>query len=357
VSQLPGPARPLLRAALLLLVAATAVRAADGADAPLRIAAVTGLQYSVKRFAVAPGAHVDIEFANEDTTDMPHNLVITRPGKRLDVVNAALALGADAERLGFVPKMPEVLFALTAVKPHKSARLSFTAPAEAGIYPYVCTFPGHGFVMFGDMYVGVPMPAEAPVVEEKEASAHAFPTPRPYLYRMFMPDSGPASLAIALPGDLNCCWDAGECRLRYVWTGGFVDNHAYWKGNGNGKAKVLGTRTFTAAAGAPLRFSTGAEPKVRFRGYALVQGYPEFQYELDGATVAETLREADGGKALIQSYVVTTDKPLLYVVAKDAAARFSSSAGAFADGVLRVAPAAGKAAFSVTLRAGAEANP
>ncbi|MBA3938572.1 MAG: hypothetical protein H0X38_14025 [Planctomycetes bacterium] len=348
--------RTLLRAAVLILVAA-ALPAADSAGAPLRISAVTGLQYSVKRFAVAPNAHVDLEFSNEDTTDMPHNLVITRPGKRLDVVNAALALGADAERLGFVPKMPEVLFALTAVKPHHTAKLSFTAPAEAGIYPYVCTFPGHGFVMFGDMYVGVPMPAEAPVVEEKEASEHAFPTPRPFLYRMFMPEAGPAALAIALPGELNCCWDAGACRLRYVWTGGFVDNHAYWKGNGNGKAKLLGTRTFTADDGAPLRFAAGAVPQVRFRGYALVQRYPEFHYELDGATVAETLREAEGGKVLTQHYVVTTDKPLLYVVAKDAAARFSSSAGDFADGVLHITPAAGTAVFTITLRAGAETKP
>ncbi len=352
----PPLLRRLLRAAILVLVA-VALHAAEGERSPLRITAVTGLQYSVKRFAVAPGAHVDIEFSNEDTTDMPHNLVITRPGKRLDVVNAALALGADAERLGFVPKMPEVLFALPAVKPHHTAKLSFTAPAEPGIYPYVCTFPGHGFVMFGDMYVGVPMPAEAPVVEEKEVREHAFPTLRPFLYRMFMPDAGPAALAIALPGELNCCWDAGACRLRYVWTGAFVDNHAYWKGNGNGKAKLLGTRTFTADAAAPLRFTTGAEPAVRFRGYALVQGYPEFHYELDGATVTETLREAEGGKALTQNYVVTTDKPLQYVVAKDAAARFSSSAGIFADGVLRITPAAGTAVFTITLRAGAEAKP
>ena len=39
---------------------------------------------------------------------------------------------------------------------------------------------------------------------------------RPFVQRIFMPNSGPASIAVALPGDLNYCWDASQCRLRYV---------------------------------------------------------------------------------------------------------------------------------------------
>ena len=31
--------------------------------------------------------------------------------------------------------------------------LRFRAPAEPGIYPYVCTFPGHWVVMNGEMVV------------------------------------------------------------------------------------------------------------------------------------------------------------------------------------------------------------
>ena len=31
--------------------------------------------------------------------------------------------------------------------------LRFRAPAEPGIYPYVCTFPGHWMVMNGEMVV------------------------------------------------------------------------------------------------------------------------------------------------------------------------------------------------------------
>ncbi|HEX3135859.1 MAG TPA: plastocyanin/azurin family copper-binding protein, partial [Planctomycetota bacterium] len=129
---------------------------------PIAIKAITGLQYDVKRFAVEPGATVAIEFENDDTTDMPHNLVFTKPGKRMDVVNLALAQKPDAMKTGFVPKSPDIIASIPEVKPHETAKLSFTAPAEKGIYPYVCTYPGHGLIMFGDMYVGVPLPAEKP---------------------------------------------------------------------------------------------------------------------------------------------------------------------------------------------------
>lgn len=76
---------------------------------PLTIKAIAELDYDVKRFAVEPGATVTIHFVNDDATDVPHNLVFTKPGKRLAVVNASLVMGADAVKLGFVLQMPEVI--------------------------------------------------------------------------------------------------------------------------------------------------------------------------------------------------------------------------------------------------------
>ena len=63
---------------------------------PLTIKAIAGLDYDVKRFAVEPGVTVTIHFVNDDATDIPHNLIFTKPGKRLTVVNASLVMGADA---------------------------------------------------------------------------------------------------------------------------------------------------------------------------------------------------------------------------------------------------------------------
>ena len=42
-----------------------------------------------------------------------------------------------------------------------------------------------------------------------------------------MPDASPASIAVALDDTNSLCWDAGTCRLRYAWTGGFIDGFPY----------------------------------------------------------------------------------------------------------------------------------
>ncbi len=343
---------PLLLLALAALPAMTAEQA-------VTIKAITGMQYDIKRLAIAPGTTVKLTFVNDDATDMPHNFVLTKPGKRMDVVTAAAAMGADALKLGFVPKMAEVVASIPEVKPHTTATLTFTVPTEPGIYPYVCTYPGHGFIMFGDLYVGVPMPAEAAAkAEDPSKPQHAYPLVRPYLYRLFMPDAGPASLAIMLPGELNLCWDAGQCRPRYLWRGAGVDVTAYWKGNGSGKVKLVGDKLWTAGTGAPLRLSPGKEPTVSFKGYALVQGFPELRYEIDGVAVKELVHDHENGKGLTVSFQVDSDKPVFYSIDPTQSALFTSSVGAFKDGVLSVPAKIGRS-FSVTLMptAGAGAKP
>jgi putative heme-binding domain-containing protein len=39
------------------------------------------------------------------------------------------------------------------LQPRDVQQLSFTAPKKAGVYPYVCTYPGHWRRMFGALYV------------------------------------------------------------------------------------------------------------------------------------------------------------------------------------------------------------
>jgi putative heme-binding domain-containing protein len=39
------------------------------------------------------------------------------------------------------------------LQPRESQRLSFNAPSNPGVYPYVCTYPGHWRRMFGALYV------------------------------------------------------------------------------------------------------------------------------------------------------------------------------------------------------------
>ena len=115
------------------------------------IKALDGLKYSKVRFNVKPRSKVSLTL--ENVSDMPHNLVITKPGARQLVVDEGLKLEGQGPAMNFIPAINEVLWSIPVISPGQSKSLSFTAPAEPGIYPYVCTYPGHGFTMFGEMHV------------------------------------------------------------------------------------------------------------------------------------------------------------------------------------------------------------
>jgi putative heme-binding domain-containing protein len=111
------------------------------------------LMYDRTEFVVVAGKPVELVFENVDI--MPHNLVVTAPGALAIVGRAAerLASDPDAAARDYVPDLPEVLHATRQLRPGESQRLSFVAPASAGDYPYVCTFPGHWLRMNGVMRV------------------------------------------------------------------------------------------------------------------------------------------------------------------------------------------------------------
>jgi putative heme-binding domain-containing protein len=86
---------------------------------------------------------------------MPHNIIITKPGKMLEVAQAAerMATQADAFAKHFIPDSPHILYASKMLQSRQIERLTFIAPKEEGEYPYVCTFPGHWRTMSGKMIV------------------------------------------------------------------------------------------------------------------------------------------------------------------------------------------------------------
>ncbi|MCA8980069.1 MAG: c-type cytochrome [Planctomycetes bacterium] len=138
------------------------------------------LLYDRDEFTVAAGRPVELVFSNVDI--MPHNLVITSPGALVKVGTAAEAMASrdDAWDLGFVPELDEVLHATGLQQPGESFTLRFTAPAEVGDYPYVCTFPGHWIRMNGTMRVvaeldePTALPIDGGVESETAAPTRAF---------------------------------------------------------------------------------------------------------------------------------------------------------------------------------------
>lgn len=110
------------------------------------------MRYDVPYFAVEAGRPVQIVLENHDL--MPHNLVVTQPGKLKDVANEGLAAGpTGTDGLPYVPDTDDVIAASEMIQPDKVTRITLDAPTEPGEYSYVCTFPQHWYRMYGVMVV------------------------------------------------------------------------------------------------------------------------------------------------------------------------------------------------------------
>ncbi|MFP6899427.1 MAG: plastocyanin/azurin family copper-binding protein [Opitutales bacterium] len=268
--------------------------------AKLRLGVKPGLKYDPVALHVQPGEKVELLFNNTD--EMMHNFALVSPGSHMEIVEAAIALGADGPGQHYVPDSPKVLASSPVVLPGKNVTVTFDAPNEEGEYPYVCTFPGHGFVMFGTLFVAKERPnkmdqalakaaAEAPnqvILSTPSTSATAI------VHRTFMPNSSPAAIAVSLPGGHSYCWDAGNCRLRYVWRDGFI------KKNGSfGRWRTLPTiegRIYHWEFRFPFTFEgrEGKSQEPSFLGYHIVGGIPEFRYQMGDVEVTEFLAKLPG---------------------------------------------------------------
>jgi putative heme-binding domain-containing protein len=109
--------------------------------------------YDKERIVVQAGKPFEIHFENTDT--MPHNLVILQPGSLEEIgeLGEKTATQPGAMAREYVPPSKKVLVASRLVQPRQSQRLAWTAPAKPGVYPYVCTYPGHWRRMHGALYV------------------------------------------------------------------------------------------------------------------------------------------------------------------------------------------------------------
>ena len=116
------------------------------------------MRYTVTQFAALTGQPVKLVFTNPDATD--HNLVIVQPGALAEVGMAANEMAKDPKNANsnFIPREKRrlILEASPMIGPTRKSQvhvLRFNAPKEPGIYPFVCTFPGHWVIMKGDMIV------------------------------------------------------------------------------------------------------------------------------------------------------------------------------------------------------------
>jgi putative heme-binding domain-containing protein len=109
--------------------------------------------FDKERLVVKAGKPVEIIFDNNDL--MPHNFVVTQPGslEAIGTLAETTATQPGALERGYVPQSNKILLKSKLIQPRDSQKLSWTAPNKPGVYPYVCTYPGHWRRMYGALYV------------------------------------------------------------------------------------------------------------------------------------------------------------------------------------------------------------
>ncbi|REA57787.1 auracyanin family protein [Dyadobacter luteus] len=122
----------------------------DGPDITITMSTKPGLKFDQELLEVKAGSKVKLSFNNND--DMLHNLVITSPGSSEKVGQLAMDMGLDGANAGYIPNDKSVLFHTCLIQPETTQSIYFTAPAP-GDYPFLCSFPGHAFVMKGILRV------------------------------------------------------------------------------------------------------------------------------------------------------------------------------------------------------------
>lgn len=123
--------------------------------------------------------------------------------------------------------------------------------------------------------------------------------------RTVLPDAGPSSFAVGLPGGLNFCYDPVRGGLSYAWKGGFADLTPVRPDVGKfiHPIKLLGERFYRETGDLPLRRGDpNRSPIVVFKGYRLEDAAIEFHYTIDGVLVRERIQARPDGGALVRRF-------------------------------------------------------
>jgi azurin len=131
---------------------------ADVATIVLKPHAQNPLGYDKTELSVKAGQKVKLTLNNTGSiAPQPHNFLLIKPGKDQAVGAQANAMLTDPQAMAknYIPEAAkaDIIAHTKLVQPNGTDTIEFTAPAEAGDYPYLCTFPGHWLLMKGVMHV------------------------------------------------------------------------------------------------------------------------------------------------------------------------------------------------------------
>ena len=145
-------------ATLFIALGFSAAASAEDAALELKPSAnpASPLAYDKAELTCKAGQKVKVTLNNNGgILPQPHNFILMKPGT-LDKVGAlANAMLSDPKAMdkSYIPESPDIIASMKLVQPGQTGSVEFTAPAEAGDYPYACTFPGHWLLMRGILKV------------------------------------------------------------------------------------------------------------------------------------------------------------------------------------------------------------
>lgn len=133
---------------------------APGADIPgidtvsvtdvIKLNGMDDMKYDKTLFKVKAGQKITLDFKNIGklpAAAMSHNVVILKPGTDVQAFGTAAISAAATEHIPASMK-DDVIANTKLLGPGQSDQITFTLP-DAGVYDFVCTFPGHFGTMHG----------------------------------------------------------------------------------------------------------------------------------------------------------------------------------------------------------------
>ena len=127
---------------LTVILIVRILRADDGGKVVIH--AGDQMRFDVTTLSASPGEKLTVTLINSGTLPkvaMAHNWVLLKAGTD---VSAYVTAALTHQETGYLPPemAPAVIASTKLLGPGESDTVTFTAPA-AGVYDYVCSFPGH----------------------------------------------------------------------------------------------------------------------------------------------------------------------------------------------------------------------
>lgn len=129
---------------LAMLPARTAAAPLSPQPRTVRLTATDNMRFSPSSFTAKPGELLRVVLSAtgaQPPAQMAHNFVLLKP----EADAATFVMMASMVRDSYMPAAlaSQVLAATSLAAAGESVEVTFKAPAKAGSYPYLCSFPGH----------------------------------------------------------------------------------------------------------------------------------------------------------------------------------------------------------------------